>query len=74
MAEELNNDYYIGILGVFVLGAAVMSFLRNLFYFVACAAASVRIHNSLFGAVIRGIMRFFDTTPTGSIANRYTFS
>ena len=70
LVSDLNNTYYIGILGAFGFGAAVMSFIRNLAFFVACANASVRVHSGLFNVVIRGAMRFFDTTPTGSVVNR----
>ena len=30
------------------------------------------MHSRLFSAIIRGRMRFFDTTPTGSLVNRFS--
>ena len=67
-----DNDFYIGVLGAFGLGQAVMSFTRNLFFYLVCARGSTRIHNALFSAIIHGRMRFFDTTSTGAIVNRFS--
>jgi ABC-type multidrug transport system fused ATPase/permease subunit len=48
------------------------SFARNWLFFSSSAAGANRIHTSLFDVIIRGRMRFFDTTPTGSLVNRFS--
>ncbi|TRY79300.1 hypothetical protein TCAL_05131 [Tigriopus californicus] len=71
LKREPANGLYIGVLGAFGGAQAVLSFLRNLVFFLACARGSKIIHNSLFGVIIRAKTRFFDITPTGSIMNRF---
>ena len=51
--EDFDNAYYLGILGVFGLGQALLSFLRNWFFFSTCANGSMVIHNKLFDVIMR---------------------
>jgi hypothetical protein len=70
LADALHNNFYLGVFGAFGASQAAASFFRNWFFFWTCAKGSVVIHRSLFRAIIRAKMRFFDTTPTGSVINR----
>lgn len=70
--KDPDNGYYIGVLAAFGVAQAILSFLRNLVFYLACARGSKIIHNSLFDVIIRAKTRFFDTTPTGSIINRFS--
>lgn len=42
-------------------------------FFWLCLKASVKLHNDLFKAIIHATMRFFYTTPTGRILNRFIY-
>lgn len=71
-ANSFDNSFYVGVLGAFGLAQGILSFVRNWFFFWACAKASVVLHNGLLNTIIKATMRFFDTTPTGTIANRFS--
>jgi len=70
--DNYNNGLYLGVLGAFGVGQGLFSFARNYVFYTAAANGANRIHASLFDVVIRGRMRFFDTTPTGSVVNRFS--
>ena len=72
LSDNLDNDFYLGVYGVFGAGQAMASFFRNLFFFWICANGSISIHKTLFDAVIHAKIRFFDVTPTGSVINRFS--
>jgi NADPH-dependent ferric siderophore reductase len=52
-ADDLDNSYYLWILGVFGAAQAVLSFLRNWYFFTTCARGSMAIHDLLFDVIIR---------------------
>ncbi|XP_075985107.1 ATP-binding cassette sub-family C member 4-like [Anticarsia gemmatalis] len=37
-----------------------------------CVSASAKLHNTIFATMLRGVMRFFDTSSSGRILNRFT--
>jgi ABC-type bacteriocin/lantibiotic exporter with double-glycine peptidase domain len=67
----LDNDYYIGVLGGIGAVQALSSLARNLCFFVVCTHGSRVIHRSLFDAVLHANMRFYDTTNSGALINRF---
>ena len=47
-------------------------FLANLCYVTMFIRTSRRIHNAMLNSVVRIGVRFFESTPTGRILNRFT--
>lgn len=46
--------------------------VRVLPFVQLCIASSRKLHNKMFSVMLRGIMRFFDTSSSGRILNRFT--
>ncbi len=40
--------------------------------YLSCVSGAAVIHRSLLDVVLRARARFFDTTPTGSVINRFS--
>ncbi|XP_046577437.1 multidrug resistance-associated protein 1-like [Haliotis rubra] len=67
-----KNNYYLGIYGAFgVLQAAAMLTFTFMWGFRCVHAARV-LHSGMLANVLKAPMSFFDTTPTGRIANRFS--
>ena len=47
-------------------------FTRDVFFYMRCAFAAKRIHESLLKGIMRSPMSFFDTNPLGRIINRFS--
>ncbi|KAI5478725.1 putative ABC metal ion transporter [Pseudohyphozyma bogoriensis] len=68
-----NLRYYLGIYAAFGVGASTMFLANGLLLYSFCVVRSATImHDSMFHAVIRSPMRFFETTPLGTILNRFS--
>ena len=52
--------------------ALVILFLRNLCFVAMCVKGANYLHNKLLDSVMRGSLRFFESTPIGRIVNRFT--
>ncbi|XP_078359498.1 ATP-binding cassette sub-family C member 4-like [Oculina patagonica] len=66
--EPRNLYIYSGIVG----GSAVLQFIRAFVVFQAALRSSKMLHKSMLHAVLRAPVRFFDTSPTGRILNRFS--
>lgn len=49
----------------------IFSAFRSIVFLKACMRASVKLHNLMFSAVIRGVMDFFYKNSSGRILNRF---
>ncbi|KAI5634802.1 ABC transporter domain-containing protein [Phthorimaea operculella] len=63
---------YLIIHSVLVLLTIILTQLRNVPFVNLCCSASKNLHNTMFSNMIKGIMRFFDTSSSGRILNRFT--
>lgn len=55
-----------------IAATIVISLGHLILYFVFFARASVRLHDSVFEAIMSGAMTFFNANPTGRILNRFS--
>ncbi|ORY80748.1 P-loop containing nucleoside triphosphate hydrolase protein, partial [Leucosporidium creatinivorum] len=68
-----NLPYYLGIYAAFGLGASAVFLANGILLYSLCVIRSAKImHDRMFNAVIRSPMLFFETTPLGTILNRFS--
>ncbi|TDH69137.1 hypothetical protein CCR75_003189 [Bremia lactucae] len=65
-------SFYLSIYAYLGLSTIVLGFVGDLYGRFAGLRASKRIHYNLLRHVMKGTMRFFDTTPVGRILNRFS--
>ena len=63
---------YAGYYAVTVSGIIVMALLSGIAFASVTVSASRALHDSVFAAVMRAPMGWFDTQPTGRILSRFT--
>jgi ABC-type multidrug transport system fused ATPase/permease subunit len=67
-----SRNFYMLVYGGIGIAQTVMFYAKELVLFLACAAASRKIHASLLDRVMHKPMSFFDTNPKGRILNRFS--
>lgn len=55
-----------------IIGLVVLSNVRALAFFHICMQASKRLHDTMFRAISRATMHFFNTNSAGRILNRFS--
>eukprot|EP00794_Sanderia_malayensis_P020176 gene20176-22151_t len=68
--ENRNRD--LGIYAALVISLVVLGLTRALVFFRVILEASKRLHGSMFSAVLRAPIYFFDTNSIGRILNRFS--
>eukprot|EP00761_Pharyngomonas_kirbyi_P013067 gb/GECH01013094.1/.p1 GENE.gb/GECH01013094.1/~~gb/GECH01013094.1/.p1 ORF type:complete len:1376 (+),score=357.92 gb/GECH01013094.1/:1-4128(+) len=63
---------YLAVYGSFAITSALLQFARNVIFAFAGLHASTKFHSRALYKILRAPMRFFDTTPTGRILNRFS--
>jgi len=69
-ADDAMHDTYVFML-ITVL-TIVVTVKRSFLFYNLAMKASIRLHNSMFRAICRASMYFFNTNPSGSILNRFS--
>lgn len=67
--EPLTVFYIYGILGLIVLGGALIA---NRFWLQRGLSAGLGIHDLMLKSILRAPLRFFDSTPVGRILQRFS--
>ncbi|XP_058800223.1 ATP-binding cassette sub-family C member 4-like [Phymastichus coffea] len=67
-----SKEYYMYIYTAIVMSIFLVGIVRSFAFYQVCLSASQRLHDLVFGALIRATMRFFDTNPSGRILNRFS--
>ncbi|KDE07748.1 hypothetical protein MVLG_02020 [Microbotryum lychnidis-dioicae p1A1 Lamole] len=71
--ENGNLTWYLGIYAVFGVGASLAYLLNGLLLYSFCVVRAAKLmHDRMFNAVMRSPMLFFETTPLGTILNRFS--
>ncbi|KPI93322.1 putative multidrug resistance-associated protein lethal(2)03659 [Papilio xuthus] len=68
----LTTGQYLIIHGCLVLVTILITNFRAIPFVQLCMNASKWLHDTMFSTMLRGIMRFFDTSSSGRILNRFT--
>ncbi|VDK77147.1 unnamed protein product [Litomosoides sigmodontis] len=72
ISDSEYTNYYATIYGLSVIVLLVSGLLKALVFVHVSLNAASQLHNRMFDSVMRGTVRFFDTTPTGRILNRFS--
>ncbi|CAH2267214.1 jg2942 [Pararge aegeria aegeria] len=67
-----TTGQYIIIHGAIIFVIILITHLRVIPFANLCVRASQKLHDRMFSTMIKGIMRFFDTSSSGRILNRFT--
>ncbi|XP_008326492.1 multidrug resistance-associated protein 4 isoform X3 [Cynoglossus semilaevis] len=72
LPQHSDLDLYLGVYAGLTGASVVFSFLRAMLFFNILVTSSQRLHNSMFNAIVRTPMQFFDINPIGRILNRFS--
>ncbi|KAL7409478.1 hypothetical protein BDY24DRAFT_218614 [Mrakia frigida] len=64
--------FYLGVYFAISFGFVLTGLVRNLVGYLGKYRASKKLHSKLLRSIMRATPRWFDTTPTGRITNRFT--
>uniref|UniRef100_UPI003AAC75F7 ATP-binding cassette sub-family C member 4-like n=1 Tax=Centroberyx gerrardi TaxID=166262 RepID=UPI003AAC75F7 len=70
--EELNLSFNLGIYAGLTAAAVIFGYARSLVMFAGLVRSAQTLHNSMFSAILRAPVRFFDINPIGRILNRFS--
>uniref|UniRef100_A0A3B4TBB4 Multidrug resistance-associated protein 4 n=1 Tax=Seriola dumerili TaxID=41447 RepID=A0A3B4TBB4_SERDU len=65
-------DYFFLFLSGLTATSVVFGFLRSLLFFNVLVSSAQTLHNSMFNAILRTPVHFFDINPIGRILNRFS--
>ncbi|GAA6062217.1 hypothetical protein JCM10212_006452 [Sporobolomyces blumeae] len=71
--ENGNLWYYLGIYALIGSSASVTMFVNGILLYSLCVIRAAKtMHDRMFNSVLRSPMLFFETTPLGTILNRFS--
>uniref|UniRef100_A0A4W5KZE0 ATP-binding cassette sub-family C member 5 n=1 Tax=Hucho hucho TaxID=62062 RepID=A0A4W5KZE0_9TELE len=72
MRDNPLMQHYAGVYASSMGVMLLLKLLRGIIFVKGTLQASSRLHEELFRKILRSPMKFFDTTPTGRILNRFS--
>ncbi|XP_004713507.1 ATP-binding cassette sub-family C member 5 isoform X1 [Echinops telfairi] len=72
MKDNPLMHYYASIYALSMAAMLLLKAVRGVAFVKGTLRASSRLHDELFRKILRSPMKFFDTTPTGRILNRFS--
>ncbi|KAL6931193.1 related to Oligomycin resistance ATP-dependent permease YOR1 [Hanseniaspora guilliermondii] len=70
--KNRSDGFYIGIYALFAFGSMITTFLAAIITFTFGLNASKKLHNQAAYKILHVPMSYIDTTPVGSIINRFS--
>ncbi|XP_072240755.1 ATP-binding cassette sub-family C member 4-like [Leuresthes tenuis] len=72
VTAELDLSFYLGVYGGLTGATVLFGFTRNLLLFNVLVRCAQSLHNTMFNAILRTPVRFFDINPIGRVLNRFS--
>ncbi|KAM8953932.1 ATP-binding cassette sub-family C member 5 isoform 2-T2 [Pelodytes ibericus] len=72
MKDNPNMLYYTGIYALSMFVMLILKAVRGVVFVKGTLRASSKLHDELYRRILRSPMKFFDTTPTGRVLNRFS--
>ncbi|XP_071455801.1 probable multidrug resistance-associated protein lethal(2)03659 [Hetaerina americana] len=71
-SPPIPTNILLSFYGATVVFLFFISIIRSILYYTTCMRCSSRLHDSMFKALVRAPMNFFDANPSGRILNRFS--
>uniref|UniRef100_A0A1I7Y2B1 Multidrug resistance-associated protein lethal(2)03659 n=1 Tax=Steinernema glaseri TaxID=37863 RepID=A0A1I7Y2B1_9BILA len=72
IADNENNAFYAGIYLLTVVLLFGSGLMKAMIFVRACLNAGSTLHRNMLNSIVKGVVSFYDTTPTGRILNRFS--
>ncbi|XP_078521976.1 ATP-binding cassette sub-family C member 5 isoform X2 [Lissotriton helveticus] len=72
MKDNPRMHYYAGVYALSMVIMLILKAVRGVVFVKGTLRASSKLHDDLFRRILRSPMKFFDTTPSGRILNRFS--
>lgn len=69
---NFSTETYIYIYAGITVTIITLTLSRSVSFFTVCMRSSAKLHDNMFNSILCGAMRFFNTTPSGRILNRFS--
>ncbi|XP_018322221.1 probable multidrug resistance-associated protein lethal(2)03659 [Agrilus planipennis] len=70
--KTFSTETSLIIYSVLIIASIILTSLRSIFFYKLAMNASKRLHGTMFSALLKAPMRFFDVNPLGRILNRFS--
>ncbi|XP_061925145.1 ATP-binding cassette sub-family C member 4-like [Entelurus aequoreus] len=72
LPAQLDLDLYLSVYAGLTAASVVFGFVRSLVFFSILVKSAQTLHNSMFEAILRTPVHFFEINPIGRILNRFS--
>ncbi|KAF2894428.1 hypothetical protein ILUMI_11735 [Ignelater luminosus] len=69
---DLSTETCIYIYTGIIVSTVIVTLCRSLLFYNMCMRASITLHDTMFGSIIHGTMKFFNVNSSGRILNRFS--
>jgi len=71
--QNIDTTTGVYVYSIMIAGLFLFTMIRTTHFFLICMASSVKLHNNMFGSIIRAQLVFFDQNPVGKLYRCFAF-